>query len=130
MAFLAWGIVGLSASAIAANAALWALFGDAAQARPWLRTEVLLAWPMALAFAAAGGLVAARRPRNTYGWLLLAVRALWPVSGLLLDYAALAGDRGLPGADLAATTAAAMRPERVSLWLRETAEPLPAREWL
>ncbi len=56
---------------------------------------------MALAFAAAGGLVAARRPRNTYGWLLLAVGALWPVSGLLLDYAALAGDRGLPGADLA-----------------------------
>ncbi|MGI8575756.1 MAG: hypothetical protein ACR2MA_10560, partial [Egibacteraceae bacterium] len=98
---LAWALVGLTVAAIVVNAALWAVFGAAAVARPWAVTESLLGWPMVLAFAAVGGLVASRRPGNAYGWLLLAIGVLWPVSGLLLDYAALAVTRGLPGADLA-----------------------------
>ena len=63
--------------------------------------------PMLIALAAVGGLVAARRPDNPYGWVLLGVALAWTVNGLTIDYAALALARDLPGARIATTLAVA-----------------------
>lgn len=63
--------------------------------------------PMLIGLAAVGGLVAARRPQNSYGWVLLGVALAWTVNGVTIDYAALALARGLPGAQPAATVAVA-----------------------
>lgn len=61
--------------------------------------------PMLLALAAVGGLVAARRPDNSYGWVLLSVALMWTVNGVSIDYAALALSRELPGAGPASLVA-------------------------
>ena len=61
--------------------------------------------PMVLALTAVGGLVASRRPDNSYGWVLLAVALAWTVNGITIDYAALALARDLPGANVAAPAA-------------------------
>ena len=53
--------------------------------------------PMLIALAAVGGLVAARRPGNSYGWVLLAVALIWTVNGVAADYAAAALARGWIG---------------------------------
>ena len=63
--------------------------------------------PMLLALAAVGGLIAARRPDNSYGWVLLSVAIAWTVNGVTIDYAALALAREFPGAGPASMVAVA-----------------------
>lgn len=53
--------------------------------------------PMLIALAAVGGLVAARRPDNSYGWVLSAVACMWTINGVAADYAAAALARGWIG---------------------------------
>lgn len=65
----------------------------------------LLLLPMLIALAAVGGLIAVRRPDNSYGWVLLGVALAWTVNGLTIDYAALALAREWPGAGPAALVA-------------------------
>ena len=62
--------------------------------------------PMVLALAAVGGLIAARRPDNAYGWIVLGAGFAWSTNGLSVDYAALAVARELPAAHFAAVLAA------------------------
>ena len=53
--------------------------------------------PMLIALAAVGGLVAIRRPDNSYGWVLSTVALLWTLNGVAADYAAAALARGWAG---------------------------------
>lgn len=53
--------------------------------------------PMLIAMAAVGGLVAARRPRNSYGWVLSASAVAWTIQSASADFAALAMNRGWVG---------------------------------
>ena len=63
--------------------------------------------PMVVGLAVVGGLIAARRPENPYGWVLLFAGLAWAVNSITIDYAALAIARSLHGADAAAVAAAA-----------------------
>lgn len=70
-------------------------------------SDGLTLMPMLLALSAVGGLIAARRPDNSYGWVLLGVALAWTVNGVTIDYAALALSRELPGAGPASMVAVA-----------------------
>lgn len=74
------------------------------QAYPEARGSVdgLALLPMLISLATVGGLVAARRPDNSYGWVVAADALAWTLNGVSMDYAALALARGLPGAGPAA----------------------------
>src|SRR5690349_13974560 len=76
---LAWALYAVFVALVAATAALVAL-----QGAPASQLFVIAA----AGFPTAGALIAARRPRNAVGWLLLAVGIAFAVNGLLEAYAA------------------------------------------
>lgn len=97
---LAWGLMAINLGLVAVDLVLRAAF---VQARGAPEGMVLL--PVVLILATVGGLVSARRPDNPYGWILGTVALLWIVSGLGIDYGALAVARSLPLNDATVTLA-------------------------
>ena len=97
------GAVGITALTILITAAdaILRRMESAARGSP----DGLTLLPMVLTLAAVGGLVAARRPRNAYGWILAGAGAGLAINMLSIDYAAAAVVRGYPGAEAAAYVA-------------------------
>jgi hypothetical protein len=81
-AVLAWSLAGLSVAAFLAGVPLYVL---SSSARMTGTIGVLLGGAIFLVFPLVGALVAARRPRNPIGWILLADGLLWNLSGMM-DY--------------------------------------------
>lgn len=96
---LVWTLASLTAAMIAGSIAVRVLAGVVGAA------DGMDLIPLTLALTATGGLVAARRPHNAYGWLLISGGLGWALSALAADYAALALQQQLPGADTAASIA-------------------------
>jgi hypothetical protein len=79
---LAWSLAGLSVIVFIAGVPLYVLSSSARVAGT---IGVLLGGAIFLVFPLVGALVAARRPRNPIGWILLADGLLWNLSGMM-DY--------------------------------------------
>ena len=97
-AWLAWSLASLSVGLFVVSVLLFALARSANVPRSWDVNFSLigqLAGTSFLIFPLVGALIAARRPRNPIGWILLADGLLWLLSGVM-DYYAVYGlaDRG------------------------------------
>ena len=99
VAIAGWAIaVATCVAAFALNAAN--LDGNAGLTAPVGHDAAMTIW--GLAYACVGGLVAARRPGNVVGWLLLAAGLVFATGSLAFEYANLAlARRDGPGADIA-----------------------------
>ena len=85
---LAWSLAALSVVTFLASFPLFVLVRSAQVPRSWdanLGVGSQLGGAFFLAFPIVGALIAARRPRNPIGWILLADGFLWMVT-FLLDY--------------------------------------------
>ena len=96
--------IGAWATAVAAAVAAFTLnavnlSGNAGLTAPLGHDAVMTI--LGLAYASVGGLVAARRPANVVGWLLLVGGLIFTVASLAFEYANHAYVKGGPGADLA-----------------------------
>ena len=97
------GLTLLTFALIAGNVVLRQVYPEASGS-----PEGLTLLPMLIGLTAVGGLISTRRPENAYGWVLSADALAWTLSGLSIDYAALALARGLPGAGPASVVAASI----------------------
>jgi hypothetical protein len=79
---LAWSLAGLSVIVFVAGVPLYML---SSSARVTGTIGELLGGSLFLVFPVVGALIAARRPRNPIGWILLADGLLWNLSGTM-DY--------------------------------------------
>jgi hypothetical protein len=98
------GALGAWVVAVAATVAAFALnaanlSGNAGLTAPLGHDAVMTI--LGLAYASVGSLVAARRPANVVGWLLLAGGLIFTVASLAFEYANHALAKGGPGAELA-----------------------------
>jgi hypothetical protein len=88
--WLAWSLAGLCLAVYVANVLLLVLARSSHVPSSWgadLSVSGLLGGALYLVFPLLGALVAARRPRNPIGWLLLADGFLWTLSGTMTLYA-------------------------------------------
>jgi hypothetical protein len=110
VAIVVWAIA-LTAGVAAFALNALNLGGNAGLTAPIGHDAVMTVW--GLAYAGVGGLIAARRPGNVVGWLLLAGGVIFATSSLAFEYAnhAFAGHDRF-GADLA-------------LWVAETPSVIP-----
>ena len=79
---LAWSLAGVSLALYLASVPLYML--SSSDAVPGIIFE-LLGGALFLAFPVVGSLIAARRPENSIGWVLLVAGLLWNLSGAM-DY--------------------------------------------
>jgi hypothetical protein len=79
---LAWSLAGLSVVVFVASVPLYLLSSSASVTGT---IGELLGGALFLVFPVVGALIAARRPRNPIGWILLADGLLWNLSGMM-DY--------------------------------------------
>ena len=78
---LAWSLAGLSLFMFAVNVALF-VGSEWGEAGFWSTAGELLGFLPLLAFPVVGGLVAARRPGNSIGWICLTAGLFWMLIGL------------------------------------------------
>jgi len=86
---LAWSLAGLSVATFVARVPLYVLIRSAHVPSSWDAGPTigdLLGGVLFLVFPLVGALVAARRPRNPIGWILLIDGLLWMLSDLIDDY--------------------------------------------
>ena len=86
---LAWSLAGLSVATFVARVPLYVLIRWAHVPSSWDAGPTigdLLGGVLFLVFPLVGALVAARRPRNPIGWILLIDGLLWMLSDLIDDY--------------------------------------------
>lgn len=86
---LAWSLAGLSVATFVAHVPLFVLVSSVHIPSSWDANPSigdLLAGLLFLVFPLVGALIAARRPRNPIGWILLADGLLWMLSDLMDNY--------------------------------------------
>jgi len=86
---LAWSLAGLSVATFVARVPLYVLVRSEHVPNSWDANPTigdLLGGGLFLVFPLVGALIAARRPRNPIGWILLADGLLWMLSDLMDDY--------------------------------------------
>jgi hypothetical protein len=91
--WLAWSLAGLCLAMFVASAPLYVLARSAHIPSSWgadLSVGKFLGGVLFLVFPLVGALIAARRPRNPIGWILLADGLLWMLTGMM-DYYGLYG---------------------------------------
>jgi len=87
--WLAWSLAALSVATFLAGIPLYVLLSSAHIPSSWDANPSigdLLGGLLFLVFPLVGALIAARRPRNPIGWILLADGLLWMLSDLMDDY--------------------------------------------
>jgi hypothetical protein len=98
---LAWSLAGACAALVLSSLVLLLLASHAGDVSPYYYEDAAVA----VAFALLGAVVAAHRPENPIGWLLLAVGlsgAFGVVSNEYATYALVTAPGALPGAPIAA----------------------------
>ncbi len=87
--WLAWSLAGLSVATFVASVPLYVLVSSVHIPSSWEANPSigdLLGGLLFLVFPLVGALIAARRPHNPIGWILLVDGLLWMLSDLMDDY--------------------------------------------